>query len=319
MRPFSVEALPAGAAADGEEHRRARPHQGAGRDRRAAVSGRDHRADGRLHGGQGSDGELPEGHRRPLRPVVEGVHAGDGGARFRGAEEARLRRTTSPSASTTTSPTPAWTTIRRSPPKSRRLCAPCSTDWAPTARWARTRTPSRSSAKRPTLNVQGYFVYDSKKSGAVTISHLRFSKKPIRSTYLISRANFVACHQFSFMERLGRAEGCRSGRGLPAQQPVRPRRSVGQPAALGAAGRSSTKKLKFYVIDAVEVARRPAWAAASTPSCRPASSPSAACCRATKPSPPSSTPSRRPTASAASPSCARTSPPWILRSRICTR
>ena len=52
------------------------------------------------------------------------------------------------------------------------------------------------------LNVQGYFVYDSKKSGAVTISHLRFSKKPIRSTYLISRANFVGCHQFSFMERL---------------------------------------------------------------------------------------------------------------------
>ncbi len=52
------------------------------------------------------------------------------------------------------------------------------------------------------LNVQGYFVYDSKKSGAVTTSHLRFSKKPIRSTYLISSANFIACHQFSFMERL---------------------------------------------------------------------------------------------------------------------
>ena len=52
------------------------------------------------------------------------------------------------------------------------------------------------------LNVQGYFVYDSKKSGAVTTSHLRFSKQPIRSTYLISRANFVACHQFGFMERL---------------------------------------------------------------------------------------------------------------------
>src|ERR1019366_8123169 len=51
-------------------------------------------------------------------------------------------------------------------------------------------------------NVQGYFVYDSKKSGAVTTSHLRFSKQPIHSTYLISRANFVACHQFSFMERL---------------------------------------------------------------------------------------------------------------------
>ena len=48
---------------------------------------------------------------------------------------------------------------------------------------------------------QGYFVYDSKKSGSVTVSHLRFGPQPIRSTYLISRATFVACHQFSFLER----------------------------------------------------------------------------------------------------------------------
>ena len=44
---------------------------------------------------------------------------------------------------------------------------------------------------------QGYFVYDSKKAGSVTISHLRFGPKPIHSTYLISKANFVACHQFT--------------------------------------------------------------------------------------------------------------------------
>ncbi len=51
---------------------------------------------------------------------------------------------------------------------------------------------------------QGYFVYDSKKSGSVTISHLRFGPKPIRAPYLIGTddANFVACHQFSFLERL---------------------------------------------------------------------------------------------------------------------
>src|SRR5262245_25296106 len=48
---------------------------------------------------------------------------------------------------------------------------------------------------------QGYFVYDSKKSGAVTISHLRFGPRPIRSTYLIRRANFVACHQYGFLDR----------------------------------------------------------------------------------------------------------------------
>ena len=49
---------------------------------------------------------------------------------------------------------------------------------------------------------QGYFVYDSKKSGAITVSHLRFGTKPIRSSYLITKANFVACHQFSFLERI---------------------------------------------------------------------------------------------------------------------
>jgi pyruvate-ferredoxin/flavodoxin oxidoreductase len=56
---------------------------------------------------------------------------------------------------------------------------------------------------------QGYFVYDSKKSGSVTISHLRFGPRPIRSTYLIERATFVACHQFSLLDRfdvLGAAE-----------------------------------------------------------------------------------------------------------------
>jgi len=49
---------------------------------------------------------------------------------------------------------------------------------------------------------QGYFVYDSKKSGAITISHLRFGTDPIRNASLIKRANFVACHQFGFLERL---------------------------------------------------------------------------------------------------------------------
>ena len=51
------------------------------------------------------------------------------------------------------------------------------------------------------LYAQGYFVYDSKKSGSTTVSHLRFSPRPIQSSYLIERANFVACHQFGFLER----------------------------------------------------------------------------------------------------------------------
>lgn len=49
---------------------------------------------------------------------------------------------------------------------------------------------------------QGYFVYDSKKAGSVTVSHLRFGERPIRSSYLISKATFVACHQFQFLERM---------------------------------------------------------------------------------------------------------------------
>jgi pyruvate-ferredoxin/flavodoxin oxidoreductase len=52
------------------------------------------------------------------------------------------------------------------------------------------------------LHAQGYFVYDSKKSGAVTVSHVRFGPDPIRSTYLVDRASFVACHQFAFLERM---------------------------------------------------------------------------------------------------------------------
>ena len=48
---------------------------------------------------------------------------------------------------------------------------------------------------------QGYFVYDSKKAGSVTVSHLRFGPRPIRSSYLITKASFVACHQFQFIER----------------------------------------------------------------------------------------------------------------------
>ncbi len=88
---------------------------------------------------------------------------------------------------------------------------------------------------------QGYFVYDSKKSGAVTISHLRFGPKPIHSTYLISQASFVACHQFSFLERLDVLKAAAAGRDLPAQQPLRAGRGLGSPARRRCSGRSSTR------------------------------------------------------------------------------
>jgi pyruvate-ferredoxin/flavodoxin oxidoreductase len=61
------------------------------------------------------------------------------------------------------------------------------------------------------LFAQGYFVYDSKKSGAVTVSHLRFGPEPIRSTYLIDGADFVACHQFGLLEKLEVLTNARPG------------------------------------------------------------------------------------------------------------
>src|SRR5271165_1448263 len=105
------------------------------------------------------------------------------------------------------------------------------------------------------LNVQGYFVYDSKKSGAVTTSHLRFSKAPIRATYLISRANFVACHQFNFMERLDVLKSADPGATFLLNSPFGPD-EVWDNLPRKAQKTIIDKKLKFYVIDAVDVARK---------------------------------------------------------------
>ena len=102
---------------------------------------------------------------------------------------------------------------------------------------------------------QGYFVYDSKKSGAMTISHLRFGPRPIRAPYLIRRASFVACHQYDFLDRYDVLELRGARRGLPAQRAVRPGRDLGRAVGRGPGRRSSSKRLRFYVIDAYTVAR----------------------------------------------------------------
>lgn len=102
---------------------------------------------------------------------------------------------------------------------------------------------------------QGYFVYDSKKSGGLTISHLRFGPKPIHAPYLISQANFVACHQFIFMEKYDVLKYAMDGavfllNSLYSKDEVWDKlpRSVQQTII--------DKKLRFYVIDAYEVAHR---------------------------------------------------------------
>ena len=69
---------------------------------------------------------------------------------------------------------------------------------------------------------QGYFVYDSKKSGAVTVSHLRFGPEAIRSTYLINQANFVGCHQWTFLEKLNVLKAAAPGATFLLNSPYSP-------------------------------------------------------------------------------------------------
>ncbi|MCL4300856.1 MAG: pyruvate:ferredoxin (flavodoxin) oxidoreductase [Anaerolineae bacterium] len=101
---------------------------------------------------------------------------------------------------------------------------------------------------------QGYFVYDSKKAGARTISHLRFGPRPIHSTYLISRANFVAVHQFGFIERFNPLELAEEGAVFLLNTPLPPDQ-VWDTLPRVVQEEIVNKKLKFYVIDAYRVAR----------------------------------------------------------------
>ncbi len=103
-------------------------------------------------------------------------------------------------------------------------------------------------------HAQGYFVYDSKKSGSVTISHLRFGPKPIHSTYLISQANFVACHQFSFLERLEMLNAAQPGATFLLNSPYGPDEVWGH-LPRRVQEQITHKKLRFFIIDAYQVAR----------------------------------------------------------------
>ncbi len=103
------------------------------------------------------------------------------------------------------------------------------------------------------MYAQAYFAYDSKKSGGITISHLRFGHKPIQSTYLIDTADYVACHKDNYVEVYDVLEGIKDGgifvlnsswtqEEMDEKLPAAMRRSIAR------------KKLKFYNIDAVKIA-----------------------------------------------------------------
>lgn len=104
------------------------------------------------------------------------------------------------------------------------------------------------------LYAQGYFAYDSKKSGGITVSHLRFGKSPIQSTYLVENADFIACHKSSYVTIYDVLEGIKTGgtfllnstwssvEDMEANLPASVRRTI------------ADKKLKLYTIDAVKIA-----------------------------------------------------------------
>ncbi len=101
--------------------------------------------------------------------------------------------------------------------------------------------------------VQGYFVYDSKKAGAQTVSHLRFGPKPIYSTYLIHKADFIACHQFNFIEKYDILKNIKKGGTFLLNSPYS-NDEIWDKLPKRIQEEIVENDLKFYVIDATKVA-----------------------------------------------------------------
>jgi pyruvate-ferredoxin/flavodoxin oxidoreductase len=101
---------------------------------------------------------------------------------------------------------------------------------------------------------QGYFVYDSKKSGATTVSHLRFGPRPIRAPHLVSRASFVACHQFDFLDRLDVIDAAAPGATLLLNAPYAADR-VWDELPVEVQQAIIDKRLEVHAVDAYRVAR----------------------------------------------------------------
>ena len=168
------------------------------------------------------------------------------------------------------------------------------------------------------LHAQGYFVYDSKKSGSQTVSHLRFGPQPIRAPYLVQQASFVGCHQFGLLDRvdvLGRAA---DGATLLLNCPRAAGRGVGRAVAAGAG--ADPRQAHRRVRDRRRP-DRPRGRPRRTDEHRPADlllRPLRACCRASRRSSGSRQRSRRRTAGAAPTWSSATRPRSTARSTACT-
>ena len=105
------------------------------------------------------------------------------------------------------------------------------------------------------LYAQGYYSYDSKKSGGITVSHLRFGPDPIYASYLINKANFLACHVYSFLEKLDILKNAADGGTFLLNSPFGPE-EIWDKLPYTYQRQIIDKKLKFYVIDAVKIAKQ---------------------------------------------------------------
>jgi pyruvate-ferredoxin/flavodoxin oxidoreductase len=110
-------------------------------------------------------------------------------------------------------------------------------------------------AENTSLFAQGYFVYDSKKSGAMTVSHLRISPATIRSTYLVQNADFIGCHQFSFLERVDVLENASENATLLLNAPFGPN-EIWDKLPSDVQQTIIDRKLRVYVVDAEAIARQ---------------------------------------------------------------
>jgi pyruvate-ferredoxin/flavodoxin oxidoreductase len=104
------------------------------------------------------------------------------------------------------------------------------------------------------LHAQGYFVLDSKKAGSTTVSHLRFGPRPIASSYLVQEADFVACHQFGFLDRIDVVGVARRGATFLLNAPYGPG-EVWERLPVGVREEIAAKELRLWVVDATRVAR----------------------------------------------------------------
>ena len=168
----------------------------------------------------------------------------------------RAPSATSRSASTTTSPTSRSPTTRPSTSRARDVVRALFYGLGADGTVGANKNSIKIIGEDTPNFAQGYFVYDSKKSGSVTISPpaLRAASRSARS-YLVTSANFVACHQFGFLEKYEMLDAAAPGAIFLLNSPLRARGGLGASCPPRCRRRSSRRSSSFYVIDAVEVAR----------------------------------------------------------------